>query len=156
MAARSKAARWFAAALVAAIAIWAYRHYQLGALLNFESLQRSREALVALVEQRPWQTAGGFFAVYVAATALSIPGALILTLAAGAMFGLGWGLLIVSFASSLGALGTPESFTVAAQGLRGGMTLRRYRIKFKDRTLRLTTFVMPDGKLEQYQIAHTE
>ena len=39
-----------------------------------------------------------------AAAALSIPGAVILTLAAGAMFGLGWGLLLVSFASSLGAL----------------------------------------------------
>jgi pyruvate/2-oxoglutarate dehydrogenase complex dihydrolipoamide dehydrogenase (E3) component/uncharacterized membrane protein YdjX (TVP38/TMEM64 family) len=45
-----------------------------------------------------------FFAIYVAAAALSIPGAVILTLAAGAVFGLGWGLLLVSFASSLGAL----------------------------------------------------
>jgi hypothetical protein len=60
------------------------------------------------------------------------------------------------FAASLGPLGTPEEFTVAAQGLRGGMTLRRYRIKFKERSLRLTTFVMPDGKLEQYQIARAE
>jgi pyruvate/2-oxoglutarate dehydrogenase complex dihydrolipoamide dehydrogenase (E3) component/uncharacterized membrane protein YdjX (TVP38/TMEM64 family) len=104
MTARSTTWRWFAAALVAAVAIWAYWHFELGALLNFETLKRSREALVALVAQRPWQTAGSFFAVYVAAAALSIPGALILTLAAGAMFGLGWGLLIVSFASSLGAL----------------------------------------------------
>jgi len=100
----SRWVRWVAAGVVAALVWWAYRHYQLGALLDFGTLQRSREALVALVDQRPWQTASLFFAVYVAATALSIPGALILTLAAGAMFGLGWGLVIVSFASSLGAL----------------------------------------------------
>jgi uncharacterized membrane protein YdjX (TVP38/TMEM64 family) len=39
----------------------------------------------------------------VAVTALSLPGATIVTLAGGAMFGLGWGLLLVSFASSIGA-----------------------------------------------------
>ena len=43
------------------------------------------------------------FVVYDAATALSFAGATILTLAGGAIFGLGWGLLLVSFASSLGA-----------------------------------------------------
>lgn len=48
-------------------------------------------------------TAGIFFFVYVLVTALSIPGAAIMTLIAGAIFGLGSGLLIVSFASSLGA-----------------------------------------------------
>ncbi len=57
------------------------------------------------------------------------------------------------FAASLGPLGTPKEFTQIAQSLRGGMTLRRYRIVFPNRTLRLTTFTMPDGKLEQYQIA---
>jgi hypothetical protein len=36
------------------------------------------------------------------------------------------------------------------------MTLRRYRIKFPTKTLRLTTFIMPDGKIEQYQIAAAE
>jgi len=96
--------RWLIVAGVAAAAIWAYRHYGLGSLLTLETLKSSRESLAALVQQRPLATAGGFFAVYVAAAALSIPGALILTLAAGAMFGLGWGLLLVSFASSLGAL----------------------------------------------------
>lgn len=51
----------------------------------------------------PLLTATIFFAVYVIATALSIPGAAALTLIAGAIFGLGWGLLLVSFASTLGA-----------------------------------------------------
>ena len=51
----------------------------------------------------PAQTAAIFFAIYVAVTALSIPGAAVMTLAAGAIFGLAWGTVIVSFASSLGA-----------------------------------------------------
>ncbi|HEX7680958.1 MAG TPA: serine hydrolase domain-containing protein [Thermoanaerobaculia bacterium] len=63
---------------------------------------------------------------------------------------------IKDFASSLGPLGTPQEFVQAAQSLRGGMTLRRYRIKFPNKTLRLTTFIMPDGKIEQYQIAAAE
>jgi D-alanyl-D-alanine carboxypeptidase len=60
------------------------------------------------------------------------------------------------FASSLGPLGTPQEFVQQAQSLRGGMTLRRYRIRFAQKTLSLTTFIMPDGKLEQYQIAAVE
>ncbi|MFM9972070.1 MAG: VTT domain-containing protein, partial [Burkholderiales bacterium] len=51
----------------------------------------------------PVATGAAFFAVYVAVTGLSLPGAALLTLAAGAIFGLGWGTLIVSFASSIGA-----------------------------------------------------
>jgi CubicO group peptidase (beta-lactamase class C family) len=63
---------------------------------------------------------------------------------------------IKDFAASLGPLGTPQEFVQAGQSLRGGMTLRRYRIKFPTKTLRLTTFIMPDGKIEQYQIAAAE
>jgi D-alanyl-D-alanine carboxypeptidase len=63
---------------------------------------------------------------------------------------------IKDFASSLGPLRTPQEFVQSAQSLRGGMTLRRYRIKFPNKTLRLTTFIMPDGKIEQYQIAAAE
>ncbi len=65
-------------------------------------------------------------------------------------------LAIKDFASSLAPLGKPTEFTQAAQSLRGGMTLRRYRIAFPKKTLRLTTFILPDGKIEQYQIAATE
>src|SRR5438067_1276420 len=57
------------------------------------------------------------------------------------------------FASGLGPLGTPQSFVQASQGLRGGMTLRVYIVRFPQRALRAWTFEMPDGKLEQYQIA---
>jgi hypothetical protein len=60
------------------------------------------------------------------------------------------------FAASLGPLGRPKEFSQASQGLRGGMLLRSYRVKFADKTLRAWTFEMPDGKLEQYQVAAAE
>ena len=60
------------------------------------------------------------------------------------------------FAASLGPLGTPQSFTQVSQSLRGGMTLRRYDVKFPKQTLRAWTFTMPDGKLEQFMVAATE
>ena len=63
---------------------------------------------------------------------------------------------VADFASSLAPLGAPQEFVQSAQSLRGGMTLRRYRIKFEKKTLRLTTFILPDGKIEQYQLAATE
>jgi D-alanyl-D-alanine carboxypeptidase len=57
------------------------------------------------------------------------------------------------FASSLGPLGAPKDFTQTNQALRGGMMLRVYQIKFDQQTLRAWTYEMPDGKLEQYQVA---
>jgi CubicO group peptidase (beta-lactamase class C family) len=57
------------------------------------------------------------------------------------------------FAGSLGPLGTPQSFIQASQGLRGGMTLRVYLIRFPQRVIRAWTYEMPDGKLEQFQVA---
>ncbi|MFT5592204.1 MAG: dihydrolipoamide dehydrogenase [Oceanicoccus sp.] len=56
-----------------------------------------------LFSEQPLLTGAIFFGVYVVATALSIPGAAALTLIGGAIFGLGWGLLLISFASSIGA-----------------------------------------------------
>jgi D-alanyl-D-alanine carboxypeptidase len=63
------------------------------------------------------------------------------------------GQALKDFASSLGPLGTPERFIQARQALRGGMKLRVYTIKFPKTELRAWTYEMPDGKLEQYQIA---
>ena len=60
------------------------------------------------------------------------------------------------FAECLGPLGVPQEFEQTNQSLRGGMVARSFRIKCGTQTLRLTTFTMPDGKLEQYQIAATE
>ncbi len=104
MAAPSRKALWLAAGLAAVAAVLLYRHFDLGRLLTLDQLKASRDALAGAYLARPLPTLLAFFGVYVAAAALSIPGALILTLAAGAMFGLGVGLVVVSFASSLGAL----------------------------------------------------
>lgn len=57
------------------------------------------------------------------------------------------------FASGLAPLGSPLQFAQISQGLRGGMTLRVYRIQFAQKSVRAWTYEMPDGKLEQYQIA---
>jgi D-alanyl-D-alanine carboxypeptidase len=58
------------------------------------------------------------------------------------------------FADSLGSLGMPLEFVQTNQGLRGGMTLRVYKIKFRqNQELRAWTYELPDGKLEQYQVS---
>jgi D-alanyl-D-alanine carboxypeptidase len=60
------------------------------------------------------------------------------------------------FASGLAPLGTPQEFAQTQQHLRGGMLLRVYRVKFPQRTLQVWTYEMPDGKLDQYQVAAVE
>jgi pyruvate/2-oxoglutarate dehydrogenase complex dihydrolipoamide dehydrogenase (E3) component/uncharacterized membrane protein YdjX (TVP38/TMEM64 family) len=85
-------------AAVAAFFIFDLRQYF--TLAYFES---QRAAIQAYRGAHPVQAALAFFAVYVAVAAASLPGAAILTLVAGAVFGLLWGTVIVSFASSLGA-----------------------------------------------------
>jgi dihydrolipoamide dehydrogenase len=95
---------WIALIAVALALFWAWRHYDLGQWLTLDRLKTSRESLLQLYQAKPLATLGTFFAVYVAVAALSLPGAAILTLAAGAMFGFWTGLLLASFASSIGAL----------------------------------------------------
>ena len=56
-------------------------------------------------------------------------------------------------AASLAPLGKPNDFSQMAEGLRGGMTFRRYSVRFSKKTLTVTTYIMPDGKLEQYIVA---
>ena len=60
------------------------------------------------------------------------------------------------FAGGLAPLGAPQAFVQISQALRGGMTYRAYRIQFAQKTLRAWTYEMPDGRLEQYQIAEQE
>ena len=57
------------------------------------------------------------------------------------------------FASGLAPLGTPQEFAQTWQHPRGGMLLRVYQVKFAQKTLRVWTYEMPNGKLEQYQVA---
>ena len=71
--------------------------------LSFASIKEQQAAIQSYYATYAWQTALAYFATYVAVTGLSLPGAAVLTLIGGAIFGLLWGTVIVSFASSLGA-----------------------------------------------------
>jgi len=92
-------------ALVAFIGvlIGLYVHYDLGQYLSLQSLKSQQAAIEAFRTGNPLLSIAGYFVVYVIVTALSFPGAALLTLAGGAVFGLIGGTLIVSFASTLGA-----------------------------------------------------
>ena len=113
--------------LLAAAAIAAFFVFDLGRYLSLEALKAQQEGLRAYAEMHPLQSAAIFFGIYVAATALSIPGAAILTLGAGAVFGLWRGLLIVSFASSVGA----TLAFLAARFLLRDMVTRRFGERLK-------------------------
>ncbi len=86
------------AALIAAFFATGGHHY-----LTFEGIKAQQAAIEAYNRTHPWRTALGYFLAYVAVTGLSLPGAAVMTLAGGAIFGLPWGAVIVSFASSIGA-----------------------------------------------------
>ena len=86
------------AALIAAFFI-----FDLGRFFDLQYLKSEQAALNSLYENKPLLVILSFFFIYIAVTALSLPGAAILTLAAGAQFGLWLGVIIVSFASTIGA-----------------------------------------------------
>jgi uncharacterized membrane protein YdjX (TVP38/TMEM64 family) len=89
--------------LLLASAIGTFVALDLGRFLSFEQLKASQASFAQLHADQPFIVAAAYFLIYVLATALSIPGAVIITLAGGAVFGLWQGLLIVSFASTVGA-----------------------------------------------------
>ena len=89
--------------LAVVLGIVAFFALDLGRFLTLDYLKTSQAAFTELYATQPLKVATVYFLLYVAATALSLPGATIITLAGGAIFGLGWGSVIVSFASSVGA-----------------------------------------------------
>jgi pyruvate/2-oxoglutarate dehydrogenase complex dihydrolipoamide dehydrogenase (E3) component/uncharacterized membrane protein YdjX (TVP38/TMEM64 family) len=91
--------------VLAALVVLAALFFALGGhrYLTLEELRARQDELRQYHAAHPWQAALGYFLVYVAVTGLSLPGAAVLTLFGGAIFGLLWGTVIVSFASSLGA-----------------------------------------------------
>lgn len=91
--------------LLVLIAILAagFFYFDLHQLLTLQGLKSGLAQFEIWRAESPLLVGGAFLILYVIVTALSLPGAVIMTLAAGALFGLGWGLLIVSFASSIGA-----------------------------------------------------
>ncbi len=86
-----------------AVAISAFVYFDLGSYLQLGSVQRNIDELRNWYANNPLLTGLIYFTIYVVATALSIPGAVFLTLAGGALLGFWYGLLLVSFASSIGA-----------------------------------------------------
>ena len=92
---------WLVIALVLLMA--SFYVFDLGRFLGLAAIKARQADLEAWRAAQPALAALVYFLAYVAVTALSLPGAAVMTLAGGAIFGLGWGLLIVSFASSIGA-----------------------------------------------------
>lgn len=88
--------------LIAAL-IASYFIFDLGQFLSLDYLKEQQDAFDNLYADKPAIVLGVFFLIYVAVTALSLPGAAIMTLAAGALFGFWMALVLVSFASSIGA-----------------------------------------------------
>ena len=89
-------------AVVAAL-IGAFFIFDLGQYLTLEYLKSEKDNILVSYEQNKLGTIVGYMLVYIAVTALSLPGAVIMTLAGGAIFGVLEGTVIVSFASTIGA-----------------------------------------------------
>jgi pyruvate/2-oxoglutarate dehydrogenase complex dihydrolipoamide dehydrogenase (E3) component/uncharacterized membrane protein YdjX (TVP38/TMEM64 family) len=115
-----------------------------GRFLSLDYLQQSQARFAALYAEQPLGVAAVYFAVYVLATALSIPGAVMLTLVGGAIFGLGWGLLLISFASSLGAT---LAFLTARFVLRDSIEAR-----FGQRLADINQGIQRDGALYLFSL----
>ena len=77
--------------------------FELQQYMTLESMKQQQQQIAQFYQQNLAATIGGFFLLYVVVTAASLPGAAVMTLIAGALFGLLWGTVIVSFASTIGA-----------------------------------------------------
>ena len=95
--------RKIAVVFIIVLALGAWFYLDLGQYLQFEILQQRIGDLRGWYTSNPLLAGVIYFAVYIAVTALSVPGAAIMTLAGGALFGFWYALLLVSFASSIGA-----------------------------------------------------
>ena len=80
-----------------------FQIFDLGQFLTLEYIKSQQAAMQEFYQQNTLLTIAGFFTAYVLVTGASLPGAAIMTLAGGALFGLGLGVVIISFASSIGA-----------------------------------------------------
>ncbi len=89
--------------LVIVLLILLFRFLHLDDYLTLSYLKESREQLALLYAERTGLVIAVYMLIYIVATALSLPGAVILTLAGGAIFGLVTGTIVISFASTIGA-----------------------------------------------------
>jgi len=89
--------------VVIAILVGLFFYFDLSSYLNLEYLKESQSRFQQLYQEHRFAVIGGYMAVYIIVTALSLPGAAVMTLAGGALFGLLGGTVVVSFASTIGA-----------------------------------------------------
>lgn len=90
-------------ACVIVLGIVVFRYFDLGQYLSLEYIKASQEQLQALYLGNRLLVIATYMGIYIAVTALSLPGAAVLTLAGGGLFGLAVGTVVVSFASTIGA-----------------------------------------------------
>ncbi|HVK98868.1 MAG TPA: TVP38/TMEM64 family protein, partial [Dongiaceae bacterium] len=89
--------------VLVAVMVVAWHLFDLGRFLNLYYIQSRQVIWAQTLAEHPLQVGAIFFLVYVAVAALPVPGVVVLKVLAGSLFGLGWGTVIVSFASTLGA-----------------------------------------------------
>jgi uncharacterized membrane protein YdjX (TVP38/TMEM64 family) len=89
--------------LAGIIAIALFKYFDLGQYLTLGYIKESQEYFRQLYAEHRMAVIGAYMAIYIAVTALSLPGAAVMTLAGGALFGLIVGTVVVSFASTIGA-----------------------------------------------------
>ncbi|MFY0678182.1 MAG: FAD-dependent oxidoreductase [Neptuniibacter sp.] len=85
------------------LSIAAFFVFDLGQYFSLEFIKQNQASFEQYYSENPVQTVAIYFIIYVLVTALSLPGAAIMTLAGGALFGLSTGVLVISFASTIGA-----------------------------------------------------
>ncbi|EPR34579.1 hypothetical protein dsmv_3280, partial [Desulfococcus multivorans DSM 2059] len=85
------------------LGIFVFRYFDLGEYLSLEYIKSSQERFHALYQSHRLAVIGAYVGIYIAVTALSLPGAAVLTLAGGGLFGLAGGTVAVSVASTIGA-----------------------------------------------------
>ncbi|HET7160007.1 MAG TPA: TVP38/TMEM64 family protein, partial [Burkholderiales bacterium] len=124
-------------AVVIVAALTAFFALDLHTFLSLDFFQAQRTAIDAYVSAAPVQAGVVFLLGYIVVTGLSLPGAAVLTLVAGALFGLLWGTLIVSFASSIGAT---LAFLSSRYLLRDGV-----RTRFGDKLKAVDDGIKKDG-----------
>ncbi len=114
-----------------------FRLLGLDRYLSLAQIREQQQALADLYAARPVTVIGAYMVIYILVTALSLPGAAVMTLAGGALFGLVTGTIVVSFASSIGA-------TLACGAAR--YLLRDWvQEKFGDRLARINRGMEKDG-----------
>ena len=130
--------KWFLL-IVLLLIIAGFFYFDLGRFLSFEYLKSQRDELIAWRQAQPLLATSLVFLTYIAVTALSLPGAAIMTLAIGGVFGLLWGLVLVSFASTIGAT---LAFLIARFLLRDMVQAR-----YGDRLKSINRGIEKDGAL---------